>query len=522
MLIRKSLTIGTRQIRMYHISALALLAAMPQAGAAENISSIQPVMQCQDLMGVSIAGANVVSTGIVAGEPDRCRVEIVNSDSADHPITMWYELPTSDWSGRFLGTGGAAYVGGFPDFEGIPYPGFVVGSTDVGHTTDWPAAFVTAGFATDADGNLDLLGIKNFAHAGIHEMTIVGKELSAKFYGQAVENAYFDGCSSGGRQGLMEAQRYPTDYNGIMSGAPAINLPRFHVADLWPQVAMSEANHIVSQCKLNFATQAAVAACDEADGLIDGLISNYDACEFDAQSLVGQSADCGQFTAADASIVNSFWQGAVRENGGFLWYGVRKGSNLSGLGGSDGDPLFGLPDMIALEWVQRLIVQDPNWDWNDMTAADFVSYYDQSVEAFNDVVGTDNPDLSVFQQNGGKLLVWHGEADQVIPTDGSVNYFDRVNALAAHSGPTSDFFRLFLAPGVGHCAGGNGPMPVDLLDTLVNWVEQDDAPDTLLAQSPSGDGVPGVSRPLCQYPAYAKYDGSGDVTEATSFACVTD
>jgi feruloyl esterase len=208
----------------------------------------------------------------------------------------------NDWSRRFQGVGGGGFVEGHPDSPSVPalQAGYATAGTDTGHV----GSGGNGAFALNSDGTLNWQLIDDFSYIGIHEMTVAAKAVIAAYYGSGPKYSYFNGCSTGGRQGYMEAQRYPTDYNGIAAGAPAINWDRFMVAQLWGELQMNLANNFVPQCKFAAANEAAVAACDGLDKVEDGVIGAWQDCKFDARSLVGTVTPCGTITAADADIIN--------------------------------------------------------------------------------------------------------------------------------------------------------------------------------------------------------------------------
>jgi feruloyl esterase len=394
--------------------------------------------------------------------------------------------------------------------------GYAAGSTDTGHEGG------SASFALDANGRFDWMAIRDNAYLGIHEMTITGKALTEAFYGAGPQRSYFNGCSTGGRQGLSEAQRYPADYDGILSGAPATNWTKLQNTQLWGPLLMKEANDAIPMCKLNAARDAAVAACDAADGVKDGVLENPRACRFDPKALVGTTPPgaCSAFTETDAEIIRKIWEGPRRKDGSFLWYGLERGGDFGGLSGTAGDPptpkVFG----ITLDWFRFFLAQDPKWDWTTVTRDSYEQYWDQSVEEFAAVLATDSPDLTAFRDRGGKIVFWHGWADQLIYPEATIDYYGRVQQRMGGAAATSQFARLFMAPGVAHCGNGVGPKPEGQLDAVVKWVEQGAAPETLSGVLRDKDGTVTRTRPLCRYPAVAKYKGAGSTDEAANFACV--
>src|SRR5262249_32697411 len=292
----------------------------------------------------------------------------------------------------------------------------------------------------------------------------------------------FVGGSTGGRQGLMEAQRYPEDYDGIISACPAINWHRFLPADLWPQVVMGAAKNFVPKSKLDAATAAAVAAFDALDGITDGVIDDPALCAYDPKALVGTAVGDDTFTEADAEVVRKIWEGPRGQDGAFLWYGLARGTDLSALANTAGSPLTGKPFIIPLEWFQYFLVQNPQWDWTTLTPAGFESLWRQSVEQYGAVIGTDNPDLRAFRDRGGQIIIYHGLADQLIPADGTIDYYKRVQQQMGGAERTAQFARLFLAPGTDHGFRGAGPTPTGLTDAVTRWVEEGKAPESIAAE----------------------------------------
>ncbi len=482
------------------------------------IANAKPVRSCESLAALALPNTTVESAGVDPSNPGICRVTAVTTHPpAGDKVKIWIGLPTSNWNGRFMGTGGGGFSGG--NAGGVNQPvaqGFAAGATDTGHEGG------SGSFALGADGRLNWQSIRDNGHVGIHEMTVTGKALTEAMYGVAPRYSYFNGCSTGGRQGLMEAQRYPQDYNGIVSGAPAINWPKLMMQSLWGSVVMKEASNPVPQCKLAAATAAAVAACDAIDGVKDGVLENPKSCTFDPKSLVGTSAgECGAFTQADADVIRKLWQGPAKEDGSFLWYGMPWGADLSPLAGTRGTPLQPQAFTFSLDWLKYFITQNPQFDWTTITPAAYQRLWDQSLEQYGQVIGTDNPDLTEFRNRGGKEIVWHGLADQLITADGTIDYYKRVQQQMGGPQKTSEFIRLFLAPGVGHCGGGAGPAPAGQLEALLAWVEDGKAPETLTANRRDQSGAVTRSRPLCQYPLVAKYKGAGSTDDAASFVCST-
>ena len=252
----------------------------------------------------------------------------------------------------------------------------------------------------------------------------------------------------------------------------------------------------------------------------DGVIEDPNRCTYDPKALVGTSAgDCGTFTETDADIIRKLWKGPTREDGSWLWYGQSRGADLNATSPSRGTPLKPQAFPFSNDWVRYYLTQNPQFDWTTITPAAYQLLWDQSVEQYRIVIGTDNPDLTAFRDRGGKTIIWHGWADQLIPADGTIDYYKRVQNQMGGAKKTSEFARFFLAPGVAHCAGGPGPQPTGVLGALLAWVEDGKAPETLTATRRDQAGAVTRSRPLCQYPLVAKYKGTGSTDDAANFVC---
>ena len=481
------------------------------------IPNARAVRSCESLMSVALPNTRIESAAASPTNPNVCLVTAVTT----HPpmgdkVRIWLAIPTTNWNGRFLGNGGGGFSGGSPPTAAAPAAGYATGGTDTGHEGG------SGSFALDANGRLNWQLIRDNAYLGIHEMTVTGKALTQAMYGVAPKYSYFSGCSTGGRQALSEVQRYPQDYNGVVAGAPAINWNRFHLQHMWGPVIMNAANNPVGACKLAAATAAAVAGCDTIDGVTDGVVEDPKRCHYDPKALIRTSAgDCGAFTEADVNIIRKMWEGPKKEDGTFMWYPLPRGADLRALWTSGGTPLKPVPFGISMDWFRYFLTQDPKFDGNSVTPAMYERLWDQSVEQYGSVFGTDNPDLTAFRERGGKAVVWHGWADQLITAEGTVDYYKRVQEQMGGPKKTAEFIRLFMAPGVQHCGGGAGPAPGGQLEALMAWVEENKAPDSLLATRPAQNGGPARTRPVCAYPLVAKYKGSGSTDDAANFSCST-
>ena len=353
---------GTSPAAVFQLPAIAPTPLIPNA---------DPVRSCESLHLVTLPNTTVNSATIDQGSdtvPASCRVTAtVTHPPAGDRIKVFIGLPMKNWNGRFQGTGGDGFSGGDANNVRLPLTlGYAAGATDTGHEGRG------ASFALDATGRLNWHSIRDNAQLGIHEMTTTGKALTEAFYGKAPARSYFRGCSAGGRQGLMEAQRFAADYDGILAGAPGIHVPKVSVAQLWGAVLMQEAGNVMPACKFDTATAAAVAACDTIDGVRDSVIEDPRLCKFDPRILIGTVAgDCGTFTLADADVIARIWEGPRRRDGSFMWYGLERGGDFGGFARTEGTPLAPRPNGLALEWFRYFLNQDPHWEFAGLTRASY-------------------------------------------------------------------------------------------------------------------------------------------------------
>jgi feruloyl esterase len=492
-----------------------------KAPAGTQVESVTAVSQ----EGGTIAGTGVLG-GSVSGVPAYCEVTVTLTHPGDDDhakVRTW--LPVTGWNGRFQGLGGAAYLAGDNNvgLGTAVKSGYAAVSTDAG-----VGDALDTGWALNGEGRVNTALLKNFASRSQHEAAVVGKEVVDAVYGKRPAYSYFTGCSTGGRQGYMEAQRHPDDYDGILADAPAVNWDEFEVATLWPQVVMNNEKTYPSQCEFTAFTNAAVKACDSLDGVKDGLVNDPSLCDFDPRRLIGTKVLCEgkelTITAADATVVRKIWDGPRTTSGKRLWYGVPVGADIWALAAhtdpdADGN-VAGSPFPVPAAWLKLWVAKDPSLDLSKITYSRFMRLFKQSQAEYDKVIGTDDPDLSGFRNSGGRLLTWHGEADQYIPTQGTEQYRQKVEREMGGTKQVDHFYRLFLAPGTNHC-GLNGPDgSADGLATLTAWVEHGKAPRTLPATLVNDQGQ-NVSRDLCSYPQVSRYKGHGDPAAASSFTCVS-
>jgi feruloyl esterase len=495
------------------------------AHATQTACSAEAIQATVTLPHVSVVSATPVTGGSytppgtttpIRNLPPFCAVALTDPDAAGNVIGITAWLPTA-WNGRFEGAGGAGYVCGplFSELAAGIQGGYATAATNCGITTS------DGSFALTSDGRLNWPLIDDFAYAGIHDMSVAGKAVTTGFYASKPRYSYFNGCSTGGREGLMEAQRYPADYNGIVSGAPAINWTRFIPAEIWPELVMKQSGDYLPACKENAFTAAVVKACDSLDKVTDGIIDPT-RCHWDPMNLVGTSTPCGTITKTDAQVVAKIWEGPVTADGKHLWYGLEPGASFAGLAGTAtvNGATTPTPFPIAVTWLGTWLQRTSSWNWQTLTYAQFDRLFEQSVSEFADVIATDNPELSRFEQDGGKILIWHGLADQLIFPQGSINYYQRVENAMGGARRTGTFARLFLAPGAQHCASAAGPAPANPLAAVVNWVEHGQPPVSILGTVVNpATGTVTLSRPLCMYPLVARYTGHGSTNDAANFTC---
>ncbi|WP_051855831.1 tannase/feruloyl esterase family alpha/beta hydrolase [Streptomyces sp. NRRL B-1347] len=473
--------------------------------------------------GGTVHGSGVLG-GTVTGVPAYCEVTVTltHPGADDHAkVRTW--LPAAGWNGRFQAFGGSGYAAG-DNGVGLATAvknGYAATTTDAG-----VGDVLDVGWGLRADGRVNTALLKNFASRSQHEAAVVGKRSVAAVYGRRAAFSYFNGCSTGGRQGYMEAQRHPDDYDGILANAPAVHWDEFEVATLWPQVVMNNEKTYPSSCTFKAFTDAAVKACDPRDGVEDGLVNDAARCDFDPRRLIGTKVLCDgrelTVTAADAAVVRKIWDGPRTASGKKLWPGVPVGADLTGLAAvTEPDAhgnVKGEPFPVPRHWVATWVKKQPSYDVATITYDRFTRLFRQSQAEYDKVIGTDDPDLSAFRKSGGKLLSWHGQADQFIPVQGTVEYREQVERTMGGAERVDDFHRLFLAPGTTHCGLNKGNGATDDLGALRTWVERGKAPDVLPATLVNAQGR-SVTRDLCAYPQVSRYRGHGDPDEASSFRC---
>ncbi|KAE8370392.1 Tannase/feruloyl esterase [Aspergillus caelatus] len=457
-----------------------------------------------------------------------CNVSLayMHRDQTDQTnVQVW--LPIDTWNGRMMGVGGGGWQAGlypenFMAMQGAIGQGYAAVSTDGGHSADQNLS----DWLLTTHGDIDYSSLNNFAAISLSDTSIIGKSIIKSFYGNSPKYSYWSGCSQGGRQGLVLAQRYPEAYDGIVASAPAINWSEFLVGGFWPQFIMNQLDAYPLSCELDFITNAAVASCDGRDGVEDGIISNGDLCNFDPYSLIGTTLNCDgrwlNISRAAADIAMAAWLGPISTNGISLWHGVGLDSNLtspSSIASThcySNETCIGSPNILSSEWIQVGIARHPGFNLRNLTHAQYVQVFETSVQQYGPIIGTHDPDLTAFRDRGGKLLTYHGLADPIIPYKSTRQYYQ---AVASIDPDVRQFFRLFEAPGMGHCWSMSGLYPSTIFDAMVSWVEEGVVPENLPAVFSDRDGV-NYERIICPYPEQAVYNGHGDPTMKSSFYCL--
>jgi hypothetical protein len=529
------------------------VAALSAAGQTQTVAP-STSDQCAriaslELPNVSITTAKVVAPGTFEGPrepftgadlsafykmlPGFCRVVAHAKPTADSdiPIEVW--MPTSGWNGKLIGLSNGGFAGqiGYDGLGAAIARGYAAAATDTGHS------------ASPADASWALghpEKVVDFGYRGIHEMTRIAKLVVQNYSGSAPRRSYFTGCSDGGREALMEAQRYPSDYDGILAGAPAnywTGLLSLAVVDT--QALTATPASFIPPAKIPTVANAVLAACDKIDGVADGILNDPRQCHFDPASIECKAGDDSDkcLTTAQVSALKQIYAGIHDSKGhtifpGYL-PGAEGGGNGWGLWITGPAPARSLMAFFGIGYYSNMVYEKSDWTYSTFALDSGLQAAREKTAAALDAV---NPDLGAFRARGGKLVLYHGWDDPAIPALNTVNYYQDVIAKMGRV-DTDSFARLYMLPGVQHCGGGPGPdtfgafvgsLPNDpqhnVLVALENWVEKGTAPSTIIAtKTAEGNpqGAATMTRPLCPYPQSAKYNGSGDPSRAENFECTS-
>ena len=441
--------------------------------------------------------------------PAFCRVAGSIHPTPDSDIRFELWLPSENWNGRFMQTGNGGAAGSIVHGSLVDplLRGYAVANTDTGHT----------------DGGADIWGwavghpekLTDYAWRAVHELTVTGKTITSARYGENPEKSYFVGCSTGGRQGLMEAQRFPDDFDAIVAGAPANNWSPLMALSIVIQNNIGTGRLPAS--KLGLLKEAAIASCDALDGAEDRVITNTAQCTFSPANLACQGDTNAQCLAPEeVSAAQTIYAG-VRGSDGTVWF-PGTGPASEPLWAAYTQPTF----TIGSGFFRDVVLGDPAWQaasWNTD------AHMPVAMEATGELIAMD-PDIGAFLGSGGKLIMYHGTTDGLISYDNSVNYFESMLSTLGEDTVNAGA-RFYPVPGMDHCAGGEGAHVIDWLTAMEDWVENGNAPGTLAGTHPAPPpGFPGsenalgeFTRPICAYPDVPVYNGSGDIMTADSFSC---
>jgi pimeloyl-ACP methyl ester carboxylesterase len=438
-------------------------------------------------------------------------------------VQTWLPLNKDDWNGRYQATGGGGWATGF--FEPFLGPalkaGYAASSTDGGHQEN----AMDVSWALNPDRSVNWKLLQNFATRSLADQILVGKALTEQYFGTPPHHSYWNGCSQGGRQGYVVAQKYPGLLDGIYAVAPAVDFVNINMGNFWPQLAMNEAATLMSPCEFSYFLAKTVEECDILDGVRDGIIEDPEACTFDPNTLIGHRIECNgkeiDITPAMAEVVRKIREGPRTPSGEKIWHGYPHGTPMGAVADIEinAEGIRSLSPMGFVDsFLRHLLIKEPSFNISKLAYADYVAMWAQANEQYGWMLNGANPDLEAFRNAGGKILTWHGINDQIIPYQNTIQYRKRVEAEMGGTKAVNDFYRVFLAPGVLHCGDGPGPIPKDPLEVLVEWVEKGEPPERLEAETENERGER-VTRELCPYPKQTKYMGIGDGLRASSWTC---
>ena len=539
--------------RTHNFARLALLSLVWVPTLSGQQSEATPA-SCASLTKLSLPNATIlqadpIAAGAIPAPPNTspdgakalqllpalCRVTAQLTPSPDSDIRMQLWMPATGWNGKFRGQGNGGFAGVI-DISRIALAvshGYASAGTDTGHT----------GTATDAGWALNHPEkVIDFGYRGIHEMTQASRSIIQAYYGAAPRHSYFSSCSDGGREALMEAQRFPLDYDGIIAGAPAYNWTALITNSVFNSQALTlYPDSYIPPAKLPLISSAVLAACDAKDGVADGILNDPRSCHFKPSTLLCAAAETDKcLNPHQVKALEALYSGVHSADGKQIFPGYLPGAEL-GSGGwlpwiTGPAPNKSLMFAFGQGYFSDIVFEQPAWNYKSLTIdADYKAATAKTAAILN---ATD-PNLKPFIRRGGKLILYHGWNDPAISPLSTIDYFNNLISVTGQSSVDSSV-RLFMAPGMQHCGGGPGPDTFgqfgwapnqgaddpqhDLYLALEQWVEHHAAPEQVIATKFSGDGESRkatITRPLCAYPKAAKYKGSGDTNDAASFTCTT-
>jgi feruloyl esterase len=470
----------------------------------------------------TITSAKMIAAGPLSNAqpinvPAHCEVKGVIRPTKDSEIQFAVWLPPTGWNGKYLQVGNGGWAGAI-GYQAMVDPlvrGYAAAGTDDGHQGGGGAAW--------AIGHPEKL--IDFGYRAVHETNGQSRAVIRAFYGREPSLSYFVGCSDGGREALMEAQRYPDEFNGIIAGAPANNWSHLFTGFVWnEQAALNTPESSIPVAKLPIIQNAVLAACDSLDGVKDRLLDDPRMCRFDPSVLLckaGDNSEC--LTSPQIETLKKIYGGPKNpRTGESIFPGYPAGTEAApgtwAAWITPANPTNAIQFNFGNTYYGQAVFEDPQWDFRKFDFDRDVRFGDTKAGA---VLNATNPDLRSFRAEGGKLLQYHGWGDPAISALSSVEYYESVRSFLSRfpdgrsktSGPITDFYRLFMVPGMGHCGGGYGPNRFDALAALEGWVEKGVAPEQIMG---TGNNM---TRPLCAYPNVARYKGSGDPNDASNFQC---
>jgi feruloyl esterase len=502
------------------VVALLLLSAPGSELRAQGTGTPCDRLTALTIPDTRITGAAEVPAGpfVPPGEksgptlPAFCRVEGMSTPTPDSAIRFEVWMPPQGaWNGKLQAVGTTGFLGAI-DYGAMSEAllrGYAAAGTDAGHV---------GGDLRFAEGHPEK--IVDFSYRAIHLTAEVAKLVIRNHEGRAPDFSYFNGCNTGGHQGMSEAQRFPHDFDGIIAGMPANDRINEIAAYLYVwQVSHPDGKNLLPAASLHTLGQAVMKACDGLDGVTDGVIDNPPACRFDPKVLTcsgGDTTAC--LTAAQVAAVEKIYAGLRHpRTGEQIFPGWPFGSESTGPSATQGQgwrQIIDLPAPRRSEFWNYFVFNDPNWDWRTMDFDRDLAY------AYTKVgyVSAIDFDLTPFKNAGGKLLMYSGWADPILPGGDPVHQYEEITHAAGGADATMSFARLFMMPGVGHCSGGPGPDLFDPVTALEQWVEAGKAPARLIAKK-AMDGKTVRTRPLCAYPDVATWSGTGSTDDAANFTC---
>ena len=518
-----------RSINSLVVTALVLFTLPVFASSCENLATAH-------FSDTTITKAEVITGGTftsdsgeaITGLPPFCRVAAVIKPTSDSDIRVEVWMPESGWNGRIDGTGNGGLAGkiSYGALANGLRIGYAVANTDMGMAT--PPGADASVFVKQPERWID------WGYRATHVMTVLTKQVVSSYYARDARKAYFTGCSTGGEQALMEAQRFPDDYDGIVGGAAANNRTGVHVSILWNfSVPQKTPDSYLPPAKVAMLSKAVVNSCDLLDGVKDRLIADPQTCNFDPEVLKCKKDDQDDcLTRSQVETVRALYSGPVNpRTRQSLYPGLSKGSEVGWDGFIQRSSLKSTaPYAPIFEWVFSL-----DWNWRHF---DFDHDVDALSHGLASAVNATSGDIDTFRAHGHKLLMYHGWSDPLVTPGEAINYYNAVvtrdkSRRAENRRETSSVgdlhdsvdssYRLFMVPGMEHCGGGPGPSNFDALAAMVRWVEQGIAPDAIIAtkvQPVEGGGTTKIQRLLCPYPRTARYNGIGSINDATSYKCM--